>query len=72
MDAVSKLVSGVLLLADAVRDNDSAALETAHRWIQPTTPLRGKSAEEELFLSQQIVFGDRPAWTGEPEKQSTW
>ncbi len=64
MERVCKLVCGVLLLADAARDYEPAALEIARRWIQPTTLISGMSVKEELSISQKIVFGDRATWLG--------
>jgi hypothetical protein len=66
MDRVCKLSSGILLLADAARDNDPVAMEVARRWIRPTALLGGLSVKEELMLDQQIVFGDQPLWLGLP------
>lgn len=66
MQRVCKLTAGVLLLADAARDDNAVALEVARRWIQPATLLSGSSVEQELLLDQQIVFGDQPIWLGLP------
>lgn len=64
MERVSKLTSGILLLADAARDDNPVAIEVARRWIRPTTLLSGYSVEEGLLFDQQIVFGDQPIWCG--------
>ncbi|KFY15821.1 hypothetical protein V492_01750 [Pseudogymnoascus sp. VKM F-4246] len=64
MQRVAKLTSGILLLADAARDDNAVAMEVARRWIQPATLLEGLSAEQGLMLDQQIVFGDQPTWLG--------
>ncbi|KAJ5552396.1 hypothetical protein N7494_001774 [Penicillium frequentans] len=66
MDRVCKMSAGVLLLADAARDDNPVALAVARRWIRPTTLLSGLSVEQELKLDQQIVFGDQPTWVGLP------
>lgn len=66
MTRVAKLTSGILLLADAARDDNAVAIAVARRWIQPTTLLSGSSVEEELLLDQEIVFGDQPKWLGLP------
>ncbi|KAF4957857.1 hypothetical protein FSARC_11153 [Fusarium sarcochroum] len=62
MDGVCKLTSGILLLADASRDEDPVAMEVARRWIKPSTFLSGSSVEKELMLDQQIVFGEQPTF----------
>jgi alkylation response protein AidB-like acyl-CoA dehydrogenase len=66
MDRVCKLSTGILLLADAARDDNPVAIEVARRWIRPTTLLSGLSVEQELMYDQQIVFGNQPTWLGEP------
>ncbi|KAJ5711529.1 hypothetical protein N7488_005685 [Penicillium malachiteum] len=66
MERVCKLSAGVLLLADAARDDDPIALEVAHRWIHPVTLVSGLSVEEALTLDQKIVFGNQPTWLGLP------
>lgn len=69
MERVCKLSAGVLLLADAARDDDPIALEVARRWIRPVTLVSGSSVEQELKLDQKIVFGDQPIWLGLPHKE---
>ena len=64
MQRIGQLTSGVLLLADAARDDDVVAMEVARRWIQPAPLISDVSVEEELALDQQIVFGDQPIWLG--------
>ncbi len=64
MDAVCHLTCGVLLLADAARDDNPVAFEVARRWIRPATLLSGLTVEQELRVDQQIVFGDQPVWLG--------
>lgn len=64
MDRICKLSSGILLLADAARDDSPIALEVARRWIQPPALVSGLNVEQELKLCQQIVFGDQPTWVG--------
>lgn len=67
MGRVCQVVSGVVLLVDAARDDDPTALEIARRWIRPTNPLiSGVSVDEELLVDQSIVFGNRPTWVGCP------
>jgi alkylation response protein AidB-like acyl-CoA dehydrogenase len=66
LERVSKLTSGILLLADAARDDNPVAIEVARRWIRPVTLLSGTSVEQELLYDQQIVFGDQPTWCGLP------
>ncbi|KAK9358078.1 hypothetical protein V1504DRAFT_397684 [Lipomyces starkeyi] len=66
MQLVAKLTSGILLLADAARDDNALAVEVARRWIQPPTLLSGSGVERELLLDQEIVFGDQPKWLGLP------
>jgi len=66
MERVCKLTSGVLLLADAARDDNPIVLEVARRWIRPVTLLSGTSVEQELLFDQQIVFGNQPTWCGLP------
>lgn len=66
MQRLCKLTSGILLLADAARDDNAVAMEVARRWIQPATLLSGSSVEQELMFDQQIVFGDQPIWLGVP------
>lgn len=66
MTRIAKLTSGILLLADAARDDNATAIAVARRWIRPPTLLSGTSVEEELLLDQEIVFGDQPKWLGLP------
>lgn len=64
MQRIAQLTSGILLLADAARDDDVVAMEVARRWIQPAPLVSDLSVEQELALDQQIVFGDQPIWLG--------
>jgi hypothetical protein len=66
-DHVCKVVCGVLLLADAVRDENEVAVEVARRWITTSnSPIRGVGGARELFMDQKIVFGDQPIWLAGP------
>jgi hypothetical protein len=64
MQRIAHLTSGVLLLADAARDNNIVSIEVARRWLMPATLVSMRRVEEDLLMDQKIVFGSRPIWLG--------
>jgi alkylation response protein AidB-like acyl-CoA dehydrogenase len=63
MDELNTIISGILLVQDALRDQDPIVAECARRWLkirkgESQSEIRGKDWRKALDWDRQIVFGE--------------
>ncbi|KAF1825529.1 acyl-CoA dehydrogenase [Dissoconium aciculare CBS 342.82] len=73
LDSISWIVITLLLVADATRDNDAIAVETAKRWLarkdeQLAQDLLARPWIERAKLDQAVVFGPSPQFVSATAK----